>query len=332
MKNNSRIVIISILLVFLLTFLIGATYAWFSQNEEVTATDISLRVRTVQYLEVSTDAKSWYQQITLQEVVNADYDVDRHNQTPTAFQPVSTTGSITDGNLNMFVGNSVLDSTNTSPTYGSWVMTTKRTIDGDGDVGHYLVFDMYIKNTFSKVLYLGHDSYVGVKTGSDPGIANTLRLGFVYEGTTSSESTSTIQSLKTSNANNVVIWEPNYNKHTNAAIEIARSRYGKTLTNDMANYVSYLGVKDEITTPVPITSTDSNYFGEVNHIVRTDSEFRDSDSDNLYLFDLPAGYSKIRIYAWIEGQDVDCINDLNGSNFIFNLNFATSKNSQEVNS
>ena len=336
MKNNSRIVIISILLVFLLTFLITSTYAWFSQNEEVTATDISLRVRAVQYLEVSTDAKSWYQQITLQEVVNADYDVQRHNQTPTAFQPVSTTGSVTNGNIDFYVGNSVLDTEPTSTNYGSWVMTTKKTTDSDGDVGHYLVFDMYIKNTYSKVLYLAHDSYVGVRnvgtgTTSDPGIANCLRLGFVYEGTTSSEVPASIQSLSTTSSDNVVIWEPNYNKHTSAAIEIAQSRYGKTLTEDMANYVPYLGVKSEITTPIPITSTDSNYFGEVNHIIRTDSNYRTTEGDNLYLFDLPEGYSKIRIYAWLEGQDVDCINDLNGSNFLFNLNFATSKNSSEAN-
>ena len=193
---------------------------------------------------------------------------------------------------------------------------------------------MYIKNTFSKILYLAHDSYVGVRniagTTSDPGIANCLRLGFVYEGTTQSEVPSVIQSLSTNNADNVVIWEPNYNKHTDAAIEIARSRYGLTLTDDMNTHVSYLGVKKEITTPMLITSNDSEYFGEVNHIIRTDSNFRTTDSDNIYLFDLPEGYSKIRIYAWLEGQDVDCINDLNGSNFLFNLNFATNRNSSEI--
>ena len=37
-------------------------------------------------------------------------------------------------------------------------------------------------------------------------------------------------------------------------------------------------------------------------------------------FMLPEGISKIRVYAWVEGQDIDCENNAAGSDFKFNFN------------
>lgn len=37
------------------------------------------------------------------------------------------------------------------------------------------------------------------------------------------------------------------------------------------------------------------------------------------VFSLKAGITKVRMYMWIEGQDVDCEDDASGSNIAFDL-------------
>ena len=39
------------------------------------------------------------------------------------------------------------------------------------------------------------------------------------------------------------------------------------------------------------------------------------------LMQLSRGVTKIRIYMWVEGQDVDCENNASGGNIEFNLGF-----------
>ena len=39
------------------------------------------------------------------------------------------------------------------------------------------------------------------------------------------------------------------------------------------------------------------------------------------LIHLEAGITKLRIYMWVEGQDVDCENQASGSDMSFNLKF-----------
>lgn len=42
---------------------------------------------------------------------------------------------------------------------------------------------------------------------------------------------------------------------------------------------------------------------------------------------LKAGITKVRIYMWVEGQDVDCENNASGGDISFNLQFSSNKNS-----
>ena len=45
--------------------------------------------------------------------------------------------------------------------------------------------------------------------------------------------------------------------------------------------------------------------------------------DYKQVFNLKAGVTKIRVYMWIEGQDVDCENNASGTDISFNLQFTT---------
>ena len=38
---------------------------------------------------------------------------------------------------------------------------------------------------------------------------------------------------------------------------------------------------------------------------------------------LQAGITKVRIYMWVEGQDVDCENNASGGDLLYNLQFSS---------
>lgn len=44
---------------------------------------------------------------------------------------------------------------------------------------------------------------------------------------------------------------------------------------------------------------------------------------NVELFTLSKGITKIRMYMWVEGQDVDCENNASGGNISFDLKIST---------
>ena len=47
-------------------------------------------------------------------------------------------------------------------------------------------------------------------------------------------------------------------------------------------------------------------------------------------FELKAGVTKMRIYMWLEGQDIDCENGATGSDIVFNLQFSTDSSAPVV--
>lgn len=46
-------------------------------------------------------------------------------------------------------------------------------------------------------------------------------------------------------------------------------------------------------------------------------------SNNVKMFNIKNGISKIRVYMWIEGQDVDCENNASIGNVALSLQFSS---------
>lgn len=318
MKRRIYIFIFLVLISFIL--LVSSTYAWFSLNSSLETTGVSIRVSAVQKLEVSTDAKEWRQSITLHDILNADYDVPRYNQVPVKFQPVSTAGLLNNGKLDMFLGIVSSDKNKKSKSYGSLLLKAIKEVEEDGETGKFLAFDLYFKSDAEKPLFIGRNSYVTYEEEST-GIENTLRLAFIKEGTLESDNISAIQDLKTNDTNNVKIWEPNFDSHTEYGISSAKSIYGLDIADLDGNQIRYYGIKKEIINPVPIDSMDNEYFSLMENNLYTDVSYNKKMGKNVLLFNLNRGITKVRVYAWIEGQDVDCENKAAGSSFIFNLHF-----------
>ena len=48
-------------------------------------------------------------------------------------------------------------------------------------------------------------------------------------------------------------------------------------------------------------------------------------SEDAYeeVLQLQAGITKVRVYMWVEGQDVDCENNASGGDLLYNLQFSS---------
>lgn len=211
-------------------------------------------------------------------------------------------------------------------------------------------------------LYITKDSNVEVRDkGVDNGIKNTVRVAFLPQGyitldeynngktvqvengdgetedkfltgqslavalknTTNSRA---LVSTKVNDNRSTIIWEPNWNSHTNAAISNAAVFHGmvdpdngqNTLTINHGTRILYNGAIKPITDAILLTEAykDETYFAPVNpDLLTTDGGFAEKE-DSLIV--LNAGVTKVRVYLWVEGQDVDTENS---ATILANLNF-----------
>ena len=323
-KNKKKLNLRSSLLVLLLIaiLLIASTYAWFTANTVVTISTLNVHVEAKGGLQISADGINWKTVLS-----NDDIAPDKLttyaanvNQIPTTLEPVSTTGNVTDGKMDMFYG-VVTAATVASDgiKLGDFTLTTTKETDKHGTTGKYIVFDAFLKVDTNQPLSLTKNSGVKADTASDDrGLKNAARVAFVPSTDVAADGASTdaIQGLVPGGT--AYIWEPNYNVHTAAAVSAASSIYGqKTATTD-ENPLPYYGVKDETKKPVPLNSKDEASFAVVTPSIQT----KEANDETKTVCNLSKGITKVRIYMWIDGQDVDCENNASGSDITYDVQFS----------
>ena len=137
-------------------------------------------------------------------------------------------------------------------------------------------------------------------------------------------SKSAIQSPRGGTNSDLYIWEPNSNTHSPTGITNAYSLFGQTIGANNAP-LSYSGVSREISESQNITLGNATaakyptYFSNVNANYKTETGF----NTNRQIFDFKAGITKIRVYIWLEGQDVDCENGSSSGDLEFKFQFTT---------
>lgn len=317
-KNNVKSSILVLLLIAIL--LIASTYAWFTANTNVEISTLNVNVGAANGLQISADGTNWKTVLTNDDIDPDNVDnnyADNKNQIPTVMEPVSSIGEMaTDGTMKMFLGKV------TSATTGELQLTADALTDAKGKgetAGKYIAFDVFLKVDEDSMLSLTQDSNVTVKDNeTSKGLENATRTAFCVLGNTDSgASLSDIQKLN-SNATSY-IWEPNYDAHTTTGVANAKNNYQITTTSPLdTNAVDYYGVKAAIETPVALNSKDATYFSQVTPAYKT----KKTVEADVQMFQLKAGITKVRIYMWVEGQDVDCENTASGSNIAFNVKFS----------
>lgn len=232
--------------------------------------------------------------------------------------------------------------------------------DGDANLStpctgqHFMAFDIFLKLDGSPTnLLLTENATVNpIKEDADLGIKNTTRVAFVVQGNISTsdynngiinDETGAVEKTGVEAArellgatdDTVTIWEPNYNAHTEFGVQAAKKYYGFNDTqistgtdNDALTYEGVIAeTKDGAGNPVyvPLTTTNSttfpNYFGVVTPDIYTHSLSGKRSTVDTGIT-LQSGVTKIRVYFWVEGQDVDAENNATGSDMKLNLEFS----------
>ncbi len=318
-QKRRRILIMILLVSFLILMLGMSTYAWFSSNKHATIDSIDINVATVTGIQVSVDAINWDNIVTKEQIMNA-YKTYRaaENQLPDTLSNVSTAGNVSRGRMDMFYG---LTSEGERNNYNlTTVKESEIQCSGDQECvdKHFIAFDIFLLVTNPANLVITSNSNVIPQEGAeDKGCQNAARVGFIVEGAVGPTASAAAQNLRGGNSS--IIWEPNYDVHTEHGVMAARNIYGLSTSLSGASRLPYKGVNTEFKDPVAIDKTDqSPYFSTVSPKIATTKTFSDDQS----FVSIPSGITKLRIYMWLEGQDVDMENKASDSKLQFNLEMA----------
>ena len=347
-----------ILLLFLSIIMFGtATYAWFTANRIVSIEQIDVHVETSDGLQISTNGSTWKSVITQTDIRSNAYS-GASNFIPDTLDAVSTNGSTTSNStagtrlLNMYSSTIGTDSST-----GAYTIATTQ-VNEATDHTKFVAFDIFLKVSSQKDVYINSaDSYskVIMKEGSqDRGLKNAARIAFVPIGeAAATDPVSNITSaFYSTNPAAVKIWEPNNDLHSTAVVNSVGTEYGFTganaLTASGGSAVDYWGIKAAI--PVAnaqnlintVRGTTTSYTDGSNNTVVyseqvttgqvTNSGGKYSTAGTLLstpgtlaastdykIFTLNAGITKMRVYMWIEGQDIDCENNASGTDITYYL-------------
>lgn len=325
--RKGRRVLLSLLMIGLTGgILVTSTYAWFTANQTVTVSEINVNVAASNGIQVSTDGINWKTVISNDDITGATTTYPSAvNQLPTGantLSPVSTIGEIdpTTGFLKMFTG--AID----SKEDGSYILTADRNTETNGTTGNFIAFDLFVQVQQSTTAYLTSNSKV-LANGVGTGIENAARMAFVRQGNTEAGSAAaTIQGLKASTGTEtMVLWELNNDAHTAAAVSNASSNYGQVTQAGTGNLaLEYYGVKAPITKldEIALNSKDNSFFSKVTPQISTPATGIPSSAYSE-LVTLDPGITKLRIYMWLEGQDVDCENYASGGSVLFNVQISS---------
>lgn len=302
-----------LLLLLLAILLISSTYAWFTANTTVEVSELQVNVQAQNGLQISANATEWKSILSNADITGAAYE-GCINQVPATMEAISTAGNVTAGDLAFFYGK--VDPNDD----GEYALTaTAEPVATKGTNGKYIAFDIYLRVDKDSDLKLTTASYVNSTTNK--GLQNASRVAFLVQGHVNvGEDATTLYDDKNGTNSELYIWEPNFDTHTTAAVQHAFNTYGTPInTSDVQQ--PYDGVSAAIADPIKLkeanATANSSSFARVTPKINTETTF----AEDQPMFNLLAGTTKVRVYMWIEGQDLDCENNASGSDVQYNLQF-----------
>ena len=318
-QRKYRLFILLLLLFATGIMLATSTYAWFTSNKNVSVETLNVNIAAQNGIQISVDGTSWKAIVQKTDLANAiNTYAAAKNQLPSVLEPVSTGAVASGGVLPMYYG------TIESNASGNYILTTKLETDTNGSNGKYIAYDLFFKVNADTRIAITSASGVKSSDENDTGIKNASRiafvkLGYVADGT----ALSTIKGLNS--GTDVYVWEPNYDSHTSTGIANARDVYGLPVADGDSTLVPYSGViaaisaGDNVLLGNATEAKDSTKFKTVTPTYKT----KTGNDANFEIFSLTAGITKVRIYMWVEGQDVDCENNASSGNIDYDLYITT---------
>lgn len=324
-RNNKRLFWMFILLLLTSMMLVTSSYAWFTSNRIVSVDSLNVHVQAQGGIEISVDGSAWKTIVNQDDLINAVSTYSGSiNQLPDKLEPVSTGGIVSGGFLNMYYG---ITSSDTSGNYILSATKSEETLgNGSDSNGKYMAFDLFFKVDNESVVYLTPESTVTYLGERNDGSKNSIRLAFLDEGTVPIGSAiGTIQSLRGGSESDLYIWEPNSDTHSATGISNAKDVYGITVGTTGNAPLAYSGITNEISDSQNILIKDANSSNYPGYFRTVDVDYKTSDGfgANQEVWTFKAGITKMRVYIWIEGQDVDCENSSASGDLEFKFQLST---------
>ena len=283
----------------------GVTYAWFTTGITAQVENLDVNVATANGIQVSLDAASWKTVLTAEDFTNAIENGTAYGNRKIQFpaneiNPVSSAGIVdASGYLEMFLGS--LD---------NGKLTSSKETDTNSTAGNYVAFDLFIKSStdaYDLTLKMGDTSVTGinVETGAATtvGTEKAVRVAFIPMGfATTAGAARDLKAIPTTEEytslnGKAIIWEPNASTRAT----------GVEANPGVLTYKGFCAAFSD-----PMTEAEVISGGKAIDVTTTQDDI---------VFPLGAGINKIRVYIWLEGQDVDCVNEISNGDFRVNLFF-----------
>ena len=297
------------------------TYAWFSTNRIFEIESFDIQVASKGGIEVSTDAIDWKGVVGMLDFVQARNSYPNNlNQIPNVVRPVSSAGEVENGRLKLYYGEVEME--NYYYLHASRTVETAALMD-DSD-GIFVAFDLFLRTNSPKRLTIAAGSGVSYKddVSQATGIENAFRLAFINQGTLA-EDRPLAQIQNQNSGTNSFIWEVNYDRHTADAVAHALNTYGITTTTTNAARLAYDGIRNDIDPALRIDVGRANANNYPNLFRRVEPQLATTAANNTIqdFINIEAGITKLRVYVWLEGQDVDCEDNASYGDLAINLQF-----------
>ena len=292
--------------------LIYSSYAWFSATLDVKLNNFRAVVDPETGIYISLDGVNWGStvEITKENIItNLEKTYPGHtNQWSNGMTSVSTIGqsTITDDKFSMFG--------NKTPFIGRIIAKNKTEIDivklnedKPNDDADFIAFDIFIKNLttspYSDNLYLVDGTkVVNASDIADDTAANAIRLGMLFMGSVHKNSpVDVIQNITCDPICKQYIYEPNSTIHNESSIKILKKHNYEIVNGE--EYPTYGVFRSQDN--VQIWSGIENSLVPLN--VNVFQFQKTTKTLNGPIGQIASGINKIRVYIWVEGQDIDII-------------------------
>ncbi len=310
LKKRSFVGAIALLVISAIT-LTTSTFAWFSMGQDAKIETMELTVSSPDGFEISANADTWTQVLTPEEIFklgdadDANYeslvaDASAPNYYPAELKPVSCAFN---GGTDFFSAKYA-----SRLTEGPIAQTQpgEATYEGEitvADNAGFVAFDLYIKSggTTAKNLYFDKSEFAYNADNEDhvenKYATSALRVAFANLGNINNMNASASEARALNAYAGATVYEPDSLTRANGTTGTAQTTQyvtsaGTGLSVDDANKV--------FTSNVAASSADT---------LVTDQ----SAKDQLFITVQP-GVTKLRVFIWVEGNDIDCRDSIGSDN------------------
>lgn len=308
--NKKKNVLLIIALFFTGVILIASSYAWFYASLNVKVDFIKMKVSDESGLLISLDGIDYSDSVNISRKIIIDdikktYPTNTNQWAISGLYPVSSNGirNSNESKYNVFSSSIRYDKKLKRRFIDTFLLNENEASPSSS----FIAFDIFLKNVtgspYNDNLYLYEGTNMTIENNDltkTDGTTDSIRMGFLKINSTSRKSKiDVIQNLNCNNSCEAVIYEPNSTNHEEEAIERVK-KYNVTLKQ--GEWFPTYAIIDEGKDMEPINGHEES--GVELDPIHFELQKTITNFDNP-IFQIPNGVTKVRVYIWLEGQDID---------------------------